>query len=144
MLADHKDETLPLLFGAFPRYDSNEIPFGRVYALGLTQAPEAIEALKDQIKQRKNYYALRDLVYALGVAGEAGENALRELATTAGDNLKLVIERNPRRKSPWERPKRMPYPFPEVPSGIRLPTSCVQHDGRTGYVCDKERSDGEN
>ena len=137
LMAAHKKETLPLLLKGFHRPVHVKIPFGRSYALGLTQAPEAVEALKNEIEHRKNYVELRLLVYALGVGGKAGATALQELDATAGHNLRLTIERNTRRRSPWEPRGPMPYPFPEIPPGIRLPTNCVQQGGRTGYLCGK-------
>jgi tetratricopeptide (TPR) repeat protein len=125
LLARNPSETLPLLLPNVSRRGYY------AYALGLTGAPEALAALKDEARKEKNFSQAFTLVDDLLAAGPEGEAALDDLYPSAQGNLKFLIDRyrqgtlndlGQKSSGGYEE-----FPFPPIPERIRLPNQCTYH-----------------
>jgi len=114
ILARHPDQAVPLLIEALPKTQGADQKW-LYYALGLCGTQKAVEVLKAAALKKENYASA---VYALGLAGEAGANALQALEARATKNLKIAIQR-------WKQGQlgqtEEPMPFPAIPKDISLP-----------------------
>jgi len=120
LLAKHSKATVPLLIARLERADRQDVKWV-YYALGRCGTEEAVEALKANALKETNCWWTNAVIYALSLAGERGDIALRELAKVAEENLKGSIQRY-REGRIGDRDADITFPEPKnIPSLPKTP-----------------------
>ncbi|NQT86827.1 ankyrin repeat domain-containing protein [bacterium] len=101
-----------------------------LYALGVCRTPETIRGLRRLAGREGNLWASRSLVYAMSMAGPAGEQAIDELAETLEGHMMGAIRRH---REGTLRDGDASDLLPPIPTGLKLPAGLAPPplDGRT-------------
>ena len=119
LLEEHADKTAPLIIARLTEADRQDVKW-LYYALGRCGTDEAITALTTHALTETNGNWTDAVVYALGLAGEKGDTAIKELVEKAEGNLKGSITRY---RQGWLEDQEKDIDFPKLANVLVLPKS---------------------
>lgn len=131
LLALHPSETVPLLIEGLRRLRTTWIAYG----LGTCGTPEALEAIRAEMKRDDYFGNQPGFIYAISMAGEAGRNLLDRIEKKATGNARIAMERFRKHQYPFSDPVEK-IVFPAIPSGATLPLQLSEIDD---WVAFRER-----
>jgi hypothetical protein len=126
VLVQHPSEAVPILIATWQR--SGRACLWKTHVLGRAATPAALDFLEHQFQTDEivNLWSARNLVYGLGISGDAGSRFLVGIEPNATDNLRTALSEW-RRGELWGPSVRFmsepAFPPPErieLPSGERL------------------------
>lgn len=117
LLALRAEKAVPLLEAKLAHCDVQDRKWV-YYALGRCGGQRAVATLKEAGRKEKNIWWLLSVVYALSLAGEEGQAAIRDLSGEPDSNLRAAV-RTAQRGELGDKEKDLI--FPAIPQKLSLP-----------------------